>query len=187
MPLAPLEPHPSSRLNPASIDAALELAVTTAGRRQRLRSILAAQGVESLIGHLAFEFDQELPGYEVDWEVGDEGEPFGGDNYFLVGPEYVAAGLRLVGVNPDEHWELIDFSVEGQRERSSTATTVAYQGGGGREECEIAAGYWHSVDQHKSLQRIPPVPRTARSIVAGSMIWRIPLGRAVRLRTNHRT
>jgi hypothetical protein len=106
----------------------LRLAVDAALDRPRTR-----RQVEALIDASAREFARDLPGYEAEYE---------GDNYLEAGYDWIASKLTAAGHDPDEFDDTIWETIESTREASSTAMTVAANGGGGREELEIAESYW---------------------------------------------
>lgn len=147
----------------------------SAVRRALVRAERARQ-VEGLIETTAVEFDHERPGYETEPE---------GDNFHEAAYDHIAGRLVAAGGDLSEYEAQIDAAIEWVHDGSNMATQVACQGGGGREECEIAAAYLNEVERVEST---PRAPRTlsifAPDIVDASLVWARVTGRAPRLACN---
>ena len=105
---------------------------------------------QAVIDAAADEFDRELPGYECDVEY-DDGVLFAADNYDEVKHDFIARKLEEFGWDPDEYEEEIYGALDAEQDASHIATMVACQGGGGREECEIAASYCRGRENPPSI------------------------------------
>jgi hypothetical protein len=131
--------------------------------------------VDNFITDAALRFDAERPGHEV--EVDEDGFCCG-DNYDEAGFAYIASKLVAAGKDPDPYEAEICDALAWIRDQSDTATRVAYQGGGGREELEIAAAYSAARDTLADAEPMLSPPREVLPIVARG--WRGPRSRASR-------
>jgi hypothetical protein len=129
------------------------------------------------IAALAVEFDRERPGYEAEVD---------GDNYFEAGCAFVCDAVRAIGLDPAEHEDEIAAEIDGIRHESNTAMRVAAEGGGGREELDVADIYLRRLFR-PVLRSREQVRRHAQRLTAVRRPLRVRRGRERRVACKTRT